>query len=53
MVLNHGRNALFQIAAEAATRAVRRCQPFRLPASKYEAWQEVEVNFDPNDMFRG
>jgi len=53
IVLNHGRNALFQIAAEAATRAVRRCQPFRLPASKYEAWQEVEVNFDPNDMFRG
>src|SRR5215472_6386800 len=53
MVLNRGRNALFQIAAESATRAVRRCQPFHLPASKYEAWQEVEVNFDPNDMFRG
>jgi colicin import membrane protein len=53
IVLNRGRNALFQIAAESATRAVRRCQPFRLPASKYEAWQEVEVNFDPNDMFHG
>ena len=53
MVVNRGRNALFQVAAEAATRAVRRCQPFRLPASKYDAWQEVEVNFDPNDMFRG
>jgi colicin import membrane protein len=52
-VLNRGRNALFQIAAEAATRAVRRCQPFRLPVSKYEAWQDVEVNFDPKDMFRG
>ena len=24
-------NALFQVAAESATRAVRRCQPFRLP----------------------
>ena len=53
IVLNRGRNALFQVAAESATRAVRRCQPFRLPASKYEAWQDVEVNFDPNDMFRG
>jgi hypothetical protein len=53
MVVNHGRNALFQVAAESALRAVRRCQPFRLPASKYEAWQEVEVNFDPNEMFRG
>jgi outer membrane biosynthesis protein TonB len=52
-VVNHGSNALFQIAAESATRAVRRCQPFRLPASKYDAWRDVEVKFDPNDMFRG
>jgi colicin import membrane protein len=53
MVVNHGSNSLFQIAAESATRAVRRCQPFRLPASKYDAWRDVEVKFDPNDMFRG
>jgi len=53
MVVNRGNNALFQIAAESATRAVRRCQPFRLPPSKYEAWRDVEVKFDPNDMFRG
>jgi len=53
MVVNHGSNALFQIAAESAMRAVRSCQPFRLPASKYEAWRDVEVKFDPNDMFRG
>jgi outer membrane biosynthesis protein TonB len=52
-VINHGSNALFPIAAESATRAVRRCQPFRLPASKYDAWRDVEVKFDPNDMFRG
>ena len=52
-VVNHGSTSLFQIAAESATRAVRRCQPFRLPAAKYEAWRDVEVKFDPNDMFRG
>lgn len=52
-VVNHGSNSLFQVAAESATRAVRRCQPFRLPASKYDAWRDVEVKFDPNDMFRG
>ena len=34
-VVNRGSTALFQIAAESAMRAVRRCQPFRLPASKY------------------
>ena len=52
-VVNRGSTALFQIAAESAMRAVRRCQPFRLPASKYEAWRDVEVKFDPNEMFRG
>lgn len=52
-VTNYSANALFQVAAESATRAVRRCQPFRLPPSKYDAWRDVEVKFDPNDMFRG
>jgi outer membrane biosynthesis protein TonB len=52
-VVNHGDSSLFQIAAESATRAVRRCQPFRLPVSKYDAWRDVEVKFDPNDLFRG
>lgn len=50
-VTNHGTHALFQIAAESALRAVRRCQPFRLPVVKYDAWQEVEVSFRPEDMF--
>jgi outer membrane biosynthesis protein TonB len=53
VVLNRGGNPLFQIAAESATRAVRRCQPYRLPVAKYEVWKDVEVNFDPRDMFRG
>jgi outer membrane biosynthesis protein TonB len=52
-VINRGSGGLFQVAAESATRAVRRCAPFRLPAAKYEAWRDVEVKFDPNDMFRG
>jgi hypothetical protein len=46
LVVNRGNTSLFQLAAEAAKRAVRRCQPFRLPDSKYEAWRELEVNFD-------
>jgi hypothetical protein len=24
-----------------------------MPAAKYEAWKEVEVNFDPREMFGG
>jgi hypothetical protein len=32
--------ALVHVAAEGATRAVLRCQPYRLPLSKYEAWRD-------------
>jgi hypothetical protein len=51
VVMNHESHPLFQIAAESAKRAVLACQPFRLPAAKYEAWQEVEVKFNSADMF--
>ena len=43
-----------QIAAESAIRAVRRCAPYTfMPAAKYESWKDVEVNFDPRELFRG
>ena len=51
-VVNRGDGA-FQIAAESAMRAVRRCAPYKLPIAKYEVWKDVEVTFDPRDMFRG
>jgi len=52
-VTNRGGSPLFQVAVESATRAVLRCQPYRLPVSKYDAWSDVEVKFDPKEMFRG
>ena len=51
-VVNRGDGA-FQIAAESAMRAIRRCQPYKLPIAKYEVWKDVEVTFDPRDMYRG
>jgi colicin import membrane protein len=53
VVLNRGNSPMFQIAAESAMRAVRRCQPYRLPIAKYEIWKDVEVTFDPRDLYRG
>lgn len=42
---------VYQIAAEAAIRAVKTCSPFTLPADKYEFWSLIEEwNFDPNEM---
>jgi hypothetical protein len=51
-IVNHSDDARFQTVAASAMRALQHCQPFRLPASKYEAWRDVEVKFDPIDMFR-
>ena len=53
ILLNRGSSPFFQIAAESAMRAVRRCQPYRLPTAKYEVWKDVEVTFDPRDLYRG
>ncbi|MGI9403969.1 MAG: cell envelope integrity protein TolA [Hyphomicrobium sp.] len=41
---------VFQIAAEAAMRAVTRCAPFNLPRDKYAVWKSVTWSFDPRDM---
>lgn len=37
-------------AAEAATRAVYSCAPYKLPAARYQEWQEIEVVFDPRNL---
>ena len=33
-------------AADAAIRAVRACEPFRLPLDEYHLWKEIVFNFD-------
>jgi colicin import membrane protein len=51
---NSAANPTFQVAAESALRAVRRCAPYSfMPIAKYDVWKDVEVTFDPRDMFRG
>ena len=37
-------------AFEAARRALIRCQPYDLPAEKYETWREIEIVFNPQQM---
>jgi colicin import membrane protein len=33
-------------AAQAATRAVYACEPFKLPPDRYDLWKEIVFNFD-------
>ena len=37
-------------AYEAARRALIRCQPYDMPADKYETWREMEIVFNPRNM---
>lgn len=43
-------NPQFQPTSKSALRAVRACSPLRLPAARYEIWEEVEVTFDPRTV---
>ena len=43
----------YKILAESALRAVRLCQPLRVPPTGYEKWKNIQLNFDPTEMLRG
>jgi hypothetical protein len=44
-------NPYTRAAAEAASRAIYQCQPYRLPPDRYSTWQEIDpLHFDPRKM---
>ena len=53
VVMNSSSAPFFRAASDSARRAVLRCQPYQLPAAKYDTWRQVIVNFDPREMFGG
>ena len=54
VVMNSITHPAFQVAAESAVRAVRRCAPYSfMPVAKYDLWKDIEVKFDPREMFGG
>ena len=36
-----------------ALRAVKLCQPLRVPTTGYERWKELQLNFDAREMLEG
>ena len=53
-MLTSGRSPLFQAARDSAVRAVFRGQPYdMLSPATYEVWKDIEIIFDPREMFRG
>ncbi|TCT13351.1 cell division and transport-associated protein TolA [Tepidamorphus gemmatus] len=52
-LLNPSGDHIFMIAAEAAMRAVNRCQPYYLPPEKYDTWRQINLTFDPRELMGG
>ena len=57
-ILDHERmnkpgQKFYKILAESALRAVRICQPLRVPQSGYEKWKTIQLNFNPTEMLKG
>lgn len=53
-VINTSMHPAFRVASESAVRAVQECAPFTfLPVSKYEVWQDITLDFNPEEMFGG
>jgi hypothetical protein len=57
-ILDHARmnspgQAFYKVLAESALRAIRICQPLRVPPTGYEKWKDLQLNFDANDMLKG
>ena len=54
-ILDHARmnmpgQGFYKVLAESALRAIRLCQPLRVPSKGYERWKELQLNFDAKEM---
>ena len=57
-ILDHARmnkpgQGFYKVLAESALRAIRLCQPLRVPATGYERWKDPQLNFDAREMLKG
>ena len=57
-IIDHARmnkpgQAFYKVLAESALRAVKLCQPLRVPTTGYERWKELQLNFDAREMLEG
>ena len=43
----------YKILAESALRAVRICQPLKVPPTGYDKWKNIQLNFNPTEMLKG
>ena len=57
-ILDHARmnkpgQGFYIVLAESALRAIKLCQPLRVPTTGYERWKDLQLNFDAREMLEG
>ena len=57
-ILDHARmnkpgQGFYKVLAESALRAIRLCQPLRVPTTGYERFKDLQLNFDAREMLKG
>ena len=51
--MNKPGQAYYKVLAESALRAVKLCQPLKVPNVGYDNWKELILNFDAREMLEG
>ena len=51
--MNRPGQKFYKVLAESALRAVRLCQPLKVPPTGYEKWKDMQLNFNPTEMLKG
>jgi hypothetical protein len=51
--MNRPGQKFYKVLAESALRAVRMCQPLRVPQTGYDKWKIIQLNFNPMEMLKG
>ena len=51
--MNSPGNESFRVLAESVRRAIRLCEPLKLPTNGYARWKELILNFDARDIIGG
>jgi hypothetical protein len=57
-ILDHARmnrpgQGFYKVLAESALRAIKLCQPLRVPSTGYERWKDMQLNFNAKEMLEG
>ena len=51
--MNRPGQKFYKVLAESALRAVRLCQPLKVPPTGYDKWKDLQLNFNPTEMLKG